>query len=294
MMSHSLQEKDIIDWCRIINAPEDLVGEFLKAAALLRQNGKPAHDFSSLRQNIADEGGPLCGFDGMSVQQKHLLTGLAVLSLFPVMRERHIKMGIDEKVTQDTQKDLLVWMAHEKAKTGHWGLAELDWLRNHISGRIFRLGRLQFKPAIWNGPDAGEVHPGDSVLEVHIPADGKMDPQECRQAMSAAPDFFRRHLPDFKFKALTCESWLLDPALGELLPENSNIIQFQKMWTIYPSEKNERQACERVFGQYPVDPDKAEQKTHLQVQMLKRIKAGRPVCSGIGVILLNLEKDAVR
>ena len=67
------------------------------------------------------------------------------LSGVPYLRRRHRGLGIDEAVTVDTLSDIEVWMRDYHSRHGRWGLAEKDWLWLHFSGKVFKLGRLQFE-----------------------------------------------------------------------------------------------------------------------------------------------------
>ncbi|HUS93033.1 MAG TPA: acyltransferase domain-containing protein [Phycisphaerae bacterium] len=68
-----------------------------------------------------------------------------LLSGGPYMMDLHRRRGVPMDVTRDTTGDLPLWMRHYRERTGRWGLAEAGWLANHFRGRIYKLGRLQFR-----------------------------------------------------------------------------------------------------------------------------------------------------
>jgi hypothetical protein len=74
----------------------------------------------------------------------YMLVGLAAV---PVIRELHRRMGVPEQITRDTCHVLvcLSWN-YERSNPGRLGimLQELSWVRNHLQGRLFRIGRLEF------------------------------------------------------------------------------------------------------------------------------------------------------
>ena len=74
-----------------------------------------------------------------------MLYPLVLLSGEGVMRRLHRQFGVAPQVTQATAGDLELWMRHYRGRHGRWGLAEAGWLANHFLGRIYRLGRLQFR-----------------------------------------------------------------------------------------------------------------------------------------------------
>ena len=71
---------------------------------------------------------------------------------------------------------------------------------------------------------------GDTILDIHIPACGKMDYDDCVTSMDRALDFFESHFPEHTYKAYYLYSWLLCKELYEVLPDDSNIIKFANIF----------------------------------------------------------------
>jgi len=235
---------------------------------------------------------------------------LAYLSCVPYALELNAKRGIDPSVTLDTLTDMEIWIRDYHSKKGVFGLKECHWFTRHFSGRIFRLGRLQFetKPfyrdltAIRNRENgrivvqAGSLEcpsPGwetiaklnDPSLAVHIPAMGPMDHAACGESFRRAARFFATHFPDYKYCAFTCESWLLNPDLEKILPPESNIVRFLKEWWLYPvPDANSDQTYDRVFGDPKIDLDKAPSSTSLQRAVLEFVRKGNRVKNGGGLM----------
>jgi hypothetical protein len=114
------------------------------------------------------------------------------------------------------------------------------WLAHHFQGRLFQLGRLQFELGGLGGTTSAEIRaagtdlaPGSPMLLVHIPDYcGPKDATSCTASLEAARGFFGRHFPQHRPAVLTGYSWLLDPQLNDYLPEDSNIVNFQRLFTI--------------------------------------------------------------
>ena len=68
-----------------------------------------------------------------------------LLSAGSRMIDLHRGRGIPAEITRATAGDVELWMRHYRARHGRWGLAHAKWLANHFLGRIYRLGRLQFR-----------------------------------------------------------------------------------------------------------------------------------------------------
>lgn len=71
----------------------------------------------------------------------------------------------------------------------------------------------------------------DYVIDLHIPADGKLTPEMVDETIGEIKVFLKEYYPDYDYKAFTCSSWLLDPQLVELLGEESNISKFCRRFT---------------------------------------------------------------
>lgn len=88
---------------------------------------------------------------------------------------------------------------------------------------------------------------GDPVISVHIPANEDFSPEICEQSYIEAGRIIKTCYPEFKYKAFTCHSWLMDPQLEKILKPGSNIIAFQRKYTRFPSISSGRGVFFFVF-----------------------------------------------
>ena len=141
------------------------------------------------------------------------------------------KVGIPETIVMDTLNDIVVWTKTWSNIKSDLFLGELAWLKRHLSGRLFKLGRLQFCMGIAEKdiPEF-EIQQGENVIEVHIPEGGKLSYDECQSSFALARAFFSKYFPDFSYRYFTCHSWLLDENLKKYLPTESNILRFGNMF----------------------------------------------------------------
>ncbi len=126
------------------------------------------------------------------------------------------------------------------------------------------------------------LRPGDSVLDIHIPEDGRMDFDACGASMRQAVDFFTRHFPDKPAaKAFVCGTWFFDAQYRQLLPPMSNIVRFQREFYLWPMLSYDREPFWRVFGEQPADLAAAPRDTALRRAMLDFAQAGGQLrCAG--------------
>lgn len=126
---------------------------------------------------------------------------------------------------------------------------------------------------------------GEPVLHLHIPAGAPLRKEDCQASLQRAWTFFPKYFPEFKFKAVCCTSWLLDPTLSGYLPA-SNLAAFQSLFHLYPiAEASGWQTMQRVFGDPDIEISKAPQKTTLQKIVKEHLMKGRFWHSG-GAFLL--------
>lgn len=79
-----------------------------------------------------------------------------VMAQLPAAAERLAEYGIPRRVVLDTYGDIGLWASDHRRATGRWGLTDEahGWLHNHLRGKLFRIGRMQFCPGLldadWN------------------------------------------------------------------------------------------------------------------------------------------------
>ncbi len=86
--------------------------------------------------------------------------------------------------------------------------------------------------------DLGQWHAvlkaGDTVIDLHIPADGRMPIDACAESLRSAVDFFARHFPDRPAVSVWSSSWIFGPQLEKILPPQSNLVRFLRQGYLAP------------------------------------------------------------
>jgi|LSQX01.3.fsa_nt_gb hypothetical protein len=207
------------------------------------------------------------------------------LSRCNYLEAKYEKFAIPYDILIDTLNDIVIWTENYFSETGRLGLRETNWLINHIKFNIFRLGRLQFQFGVAKHDFIEyNLKEGMPILAVHIPRGESLDYNECKLSYDKAGDFFADIFPDYKYICFTCNSWLLDPNLKNILNETSNIIKFQNDYIIINlCEKNS--GIRFIFGEGIKDKsiDNYPTNTLLQKKTVEFLKSGGKLNVGYGV-----------
>lgn len=200
-------------------------------------------------------------------------------------RAEHQRRGIPSEITEATLEDVGIWTRHCARTRGTHGIAEmhLGWFKLHASGRLCRLGRLQFaiERYTWEPGEVPGLEPGETVLGMHIPAEAPLEITACRQSLADAFPFFDRYFPDWApAKAIVCSSWMLGDWVPEAAGIGGSLDRFQQLFTLLPGSHSPTSACYFVFGHREVDPATAPRDTRLRRNLLALLEAGKPIHSG--------------
>lgn len=211
---------------------------------------------------------------------------LSFLYMCEALEAKYKTRGIDRKILMDTLSDLVRWCVIWSNLKGSLYLGELGWLKNHLCGNLYMLGRLQFAmgSAEHAIPEAG-IAQGDPVMEVHIPEEGPLSADAVEAAFAEAKTFFAAHFPEFAYSCFTCHSWLLDPTLQQLLPPQSNILRFQNRFTV--TEAIESYALLRYIFRWNttrVNLAYAQPSSNFAAKVKELVRGGKKFYEAIGFI----------
>lgn len=186
---------------------------------------------------------------------------------------------------------------------GHYGIigTNRNWCYLYAFPRLFTLGRLSFEMANFSyASEAYEkdgerivcpIHNGEEVLSVHMPGKEKLSEEAVDLAFEMAEDFFKRYYPEYRPRAYVCSSWLLNPELARFLPEDSNIMKFQKRFTLSRGPVNDFSLFHNIFDKpNPCPLEELKPANRFQREILQYVKDGGLLYSGRGFILIREEE----
>lgn len=177
------------------------------------------------------EPGPPLARDGSPARRYFAV--YALLGLLEDVRRYHAARGVPEEISWATLADLGRNLVVDRRTSGERWEVIRRWLTLHFRGGVYELGRLQFQRGRWPAHCAPAPGAGAQwALNLHVPESGPLIPAACDASFARAAHFFRRCFPDEPYRRVVCESWLLDPQLGEYLPEDANIMRFQRRFQL--------------------------------------------------------------
>lgn len=146
--------------------------------------------------------------------------------------------GISDRIYYDTFGCFSRFVEEHKVSCGEYGFDREWWTCREIAMEEFRIGELEYEMVL---------REGKKEIWIHIPSDAALTRDRCRESYHAAAVFFETYYPEFAYGAMKCDSWLMAPALKEVLPEHSNILAFQKDFDIDSVDLESQDVLEWVF-----------------------------------------------
>ena len=257
-----------------ICADEQLVAEVLEFRARLT-NISDESEFRQIERELKMK----------SAQFGAFLFTLLIEHMEQIYEQKAIPRDIFDTTIQEMCSEH-PWISKEHGK---WGLYDYKTIC-HLTGDTFILGRLRFEMWHYVSETPQEVlalnlNEGDCFLDVHIPSGRRLNEADCLDAFERAKEFFPKYF-DYNFKAFGCETWLFDPALEILLPPESNILMFQRLFKIYKSYES-YDGLDFIFENITKENIKdAPTDTNLRRVIVKHILSGGIMQCGAGYRLV--------
>lgn len=137
-------------------------------------------------------------------------------------------------------------------------------------GQRVRTERERFEKREWEAV----LRPGDDVINFHIPRGADFTPAHVEASMKEGEALTKKYYPECDFKYIVCTSWMIDPKLLDILPEESKIAHFIRHFVVHPSGDTAGNACMGyVWPGLNCTTDELPENTSLQ-RGIKRMMQG--------------------
>lgn len=186
------------------------------------------------------------------------------------------QLQIGDAIYRDTMKCFSRFLAECLRKNRRMFFDRGWWTYRQISMSLFRIGALEY-----------EFPPEETAgsIAVHIPSDSDLTEKSVDASLAAADAFFRTIYPRYEYDRYTCDSWLLAPALCSLLPEDSNILSFQRRFAVTEVTDEDSGCLEWLFHSPPdTEPVNLPEDTRLQRAAKKVLLSGGHIGAASGVL----------
>lgn len=179
--------------------------------------------------------------------------------------DEYQKKGIPKSVFVDTMKFCTRFLAEYHKTYGSYRFVWGWWFPRQLSLREFRIGALEYE-FCENG-----------YISIHIPSDADLTEKSVLQSLSGFRDFCKQYYPERISWEMQCSSWLLSPALSNVLPANSNILAFQRLFDVTETDYESMKVLDWVFPGYETVSKALPEKTSLQKNMKEYLLKGNKI-----------------
>ena len=181
--------------------------------------------------------------------------------------DNYVQRIISDDIFVETMKFCTRFL-HEYYRTyGRYKFVWAWWYPRQISLKEFRIGALEYEFV------EGEA----KEISVHIPSDADLCKESVLKSIEDFCAFRREYFPQWENVELVCDSWLLSPALKELLDADSNILAFQNMFEIDSVDYEATWFMGWIFPGYESVDSRLPEKTSLQRRMKAYLLEGKKV-----------------
>ena len=213
----------------------------------------------------------------------------AVLAAACGTRRAYREAGISDGIFLSTMGCLPRFLRETKELMDRWAFDRGFWTWRQTGCLLFRLGALEFEYAPAEVPLPGGLPPETMTLHVHIPSDAALTREALDDSYTQARRFFREEGAAFCEsdlpKAVLCDSWLLAPALDELLPENSGIRRFAGDYERFQIQEEDQSFYRWLFRRpEPVPTEELPEATGLQRAAKAHLAAGGKIGMAWGIL----------
>ena len=205
--------------------------------------------------------------------------------------ERYLLLeGCPEDVVEATLGGLARHVGIHRRKHATTGVDAGWWMLLTLRGEIVEVGCLQFhyvnlgvgtlSPHPWYSDSEVEsrgvgFRRGDPSVGIHIPDQAPITPDRLDETLARARHVLGRLWPVAQRRLATCQSWMLDDHLAGYLPATSNILGFQRRFTLLPVwSEDDEDTLEFVFRRPGTTLADLPRETTLQRAIIEVLEQG--------------------
>lgn len=178
---------------------------------------------------------------------------------------KYVERQISDDIFAATMRFCTRFLYEYKQTYGEYKFVWAWWYPRQISLNEYRIGALEYE----------FVDGENREIAVHIPSDADMCKESVMASIKAFFAFRHMYYPQWEQVPLVCDTWMLVPALKELLNADSNILAFQEMFEIDSIDYEATWFMGWIFPGYEKIDEGLPEKTTLQRNMKKYLLEGK-------------------
>jgi DNA-3-methyladenine glycosylase I len=189
--------------------------------------------------------------------------------------ERYVEKGINNDIFIASLKCFTRFIDEHMVSYGTYAFDRYWWTARQLALQLFRIGELEYEI---------KATGDEKVISLHIPSDARLTMDHIKESIKKARKFMKQYFPEYAGVKMVCHSWLLSPKLKEVLPEHSNILKFQKLFTILKADENNDYML-WIFKRSDLTIDQLPEDTTLQRNLKAYLKQGGKLGSAYGELV---------
>ena len=257
--------------CRNINMPEEVTRQLAELHRTLEEY--PCLDLLMQEQTWAE------GLEQLNAalgEDPHGMKRLcSMLRCALRARTEYDRLGISETIYVDSMAAFSRFVREHMESYGCYGFDRGFWTTRQVSSKLFRIGQLEYELTTLEG---------EPIVSLHIPTDVDLRPEILQPSLREGLAEFFRLFPDYADKKVYCHSWLLSPLLKDFLPENANILHFQKLFDLDPAGTPGNDVILWVFKNPKLSKEDYPENTSLQRKLKQFFLNGGEFLEGHGYL----------
>lgn len=260
--------------CRKIALPTEVQEEVLSFSASIQSENIKMATEKLFERSTWDKGlaeiRELLGTDSRGIK---MLTCMLQCGLHTY--DNYQKLYIDDVTFVETFKCFTRFIQEYYKSYGKYGFDRAFWTVRQLSTQLFRIGELEYEL---------DLHNDEKVISLHIPSDAILKKEKWEDSTDRAHTFINEKFPLYENARMVCQSWLLSPALKEVLSETSNIIQFQNCFVIQEVDYDSTEFMQWVYPKKDICYENLPEITSLQRNIKSFLLSGGKIGEAFGFL----------
>ena len=185
--------------------------------------------------------------------------------------EKYTAKGISTEIFKETMKCFSRFINEHNESYGRIGFDRAFWTYRQLSLQLFRIGQLEYEI----------ISPEESAI--HIPSDADISLDKCRDSFETYCIFIKKTF-GFVPQKFSLDSWLISPALDDILEPTSKIIIFKNCFEIQEWNKDSEEFKQWIFGKDNISIEEMPEKTSLQRKTKALLQNGGKFGTAKGIL----------